>query len=141
MEFWHWLAIGAGLAALEVVMPGAYLLWLGAAAGLVGVVTLIVQSLGWELQLLAFAVFSVALIAFSIKFIRQRQAPTDKPHLNERGAQLVGRQLTLDQPIVNGTGRVKMGDTMWQVAGPDYMRGTTVKVVNVRGTVLEVEKV
>ena len=141
MEFWHWLAIGAALAALEIVMPGTYLLWLGAAAGVVGLFTLVWPSIGWELQLVVFAVFSVGSIFLSIKFLRKRPLETDKPNLNERGRQLVGRRLTLDEPIVNGKGRVKMGDTMWQVAGDDYMRGTTVKVTDVRGTVLQVEKI
>jgi len=141
MEFWHWLAIGAGLAALEIVAPGTFLLWLGAAAGIVGLVTLAWPGIGWEMQLVVFAVFAVLSIAVSIKFLRNRPTETDQPHLNERGQQLVGRQLTLDSPIVNGTGRAKMGDSMWQVAGPDYMRGTTVKVVSVSGTVLQVEKV
>lgn len=141
MEFWHWLAIGAALAALEIVAPGTFLLWLGAAAGVVGLVTLAWPSIGWELQLLVFAVCAVVLIAVSVKYLRGSSAETDKPDLNERGRQLVGRRLTLDDPIVNGKGRVRLGDTMWQVAGPDYMRGTNVKVVAVNGTVLEVEKV
>lgn len=141
MEFWHWLAIGAALAALEVIAPGTYLLWLGAAAGIVGLLTLVWPSIGWELQLVAFAIFAVGSIFLSIKFLRKRPLETDKPNLNERGRQLVGRRLTLDEPIVNGKGRVKMGDTMWQVAGEDYMRGTTVQVTDVRGTVLQVEKI
>ena len=141
MEFWHWLALGAGLAALEILAPGTYLLWLGASAAVVGLVTLMAPAMGWEFQLLIFAVCSVASIAFSVKFLRSRATETDEPNLNERGQQLVGRQITLDEPIVNGAGRAKMGDSMWQVSGPDYMRGTTVKVIAVRGTVLEVEKV
>jgi len=141
MEFWHWLAIGAGLAALEIMMPGTFLLWLGAAAGIVGLVTVMAPGIGWEYQLLIFAVCAVVLIAISVKYFRSHQVETDKPDLNERGQQFIGRQLTLDQPIVNGKGRAKMGDTMWQVSGPDYMRGTRVKVVGVRGTVLEVEKI
>ena len=141
MEFWHWLAIGAALAALEIVAPGTFLLWLGAAAGIVGLVTLAWPGIGWELQFLVFAVFAVGSIVGSIKFLRNRPTETDKPNLTERGQQLIGRRLTLDEPIVNGKGRVKMGDTLWHVAGPDYMRGTTVQVVEVNGAVLQVEKV
>ncbi|MCY4191093.1 MAG: NfeD family protein [Rhodospirillaceae bacterium] len=141
MEFWHWLAIGAGLAALEIMVPGTFLLWLGAAAGIVGLIMLALPQIDWIYQLLIFAVCAVTLIAVSIKFFRNPPAETDKPNLNERGQQFIGRQLTLDQPIVNGKGRAKMGDTMWQVCGPDYMRGTRVKVINVHGTVLEVQKI
>lgn len=141
MEFWHWLALGAALAALEIVAPGTFLLWLGASAAIVGLVTLAWPGIGWELQFLVFAIFAVGSIVGSIKFLRNRPTETDKPNLNERGRQLVGRRLTLEEPIVNGKGRVKMGDSMWQVAGADYMRGTTVQVVDVNGTVLQVEKV
>lgn len=141
IEFWHWWAFGVFLAALEILMPGTILIWMGASAAVTGVVKLILPGLGWEYQLLIFAALSIVTIVFSLMFLRRHPQETDEPNLNRRGRQLVGRVFTLDDPIVNGTGRVKVGDSLWRVEGEDYLRGTKVKVVDIRGTTLIVEKV
>lgn len=140
IEFWHWWAFGVFLAALEILMPGTILVWMGASAAVTGVVKLILPGLGWEYQLLIFAALSVATVVFSLMFLRSHPQETDEPNLNRRGRQLIGRVFTLDDPIVNGTGRVKVGDSLWRVEGEDYLRGTKVKVVDIRGTTLIVEK-
>ena len=62
------------------------------------------------------------------KIMGRRGDETDQPLLNRRGDQLVGRTATLTEPITNGRGRVKFGDTMWRVSGPDLPVGTTVRV-------------
>ena len=53
---------------------------------------------------------------------------TDQPLLNRRGEQLVGRIATLTEPINDGRGRIKLGDTLWRVSGPDLPAGTQVRV-------------
>ena len=63
---------------------------------------------------------------------------TDRPLLNQRGAQYVGRQFHLDEPIVNGHGKIKVDDSIWKVHGPDCPEGARVTVTGVDGTVLVV---
>ncbi len=58
------------------------------------------------------------------------------PELNRRGRQLVGRRFTLSEPIVNEVGKVRVGDSIWKVRGPDMPAGTNVTVTAVDGTVL-----
>ena len=139
-EFWHWMALGVALAAIETVVPGAFFLWLGIAAIVTGVFKLVFAGMGWEGQAIVFGVCAVVSTIIWIMLWRRRPIDTDKPDLNERGERMIGRQLTLDEPIVNGEGAVKFGDSMWRVRGPDFVRGTRVKIVDVEGTVLIVDK-
>jgi hypothetical protein len=141
IEFWHWLALGVALAALETIVPGAFFLWLGIAAVATGLVKLIFSGMGWEGQAIVFAICAVVSTVIWLMLWRRRPIDTDKPELNVRGERMMGLQITLDEPITNGEGTAKFGDTMWRIRGPDFVRGTRVKVVDVHGTVLIVDKV
>jgi membrane protein implicated in regulation of membrane protease activity len=68
-----------------------------------------------------------------------RRPASDHPVLNRRGEQYVGRQFTLEQPIVNGRGSVKVDDTVWRVAGPDLPAGARFTVRGADGATLLVE--
>ena len=50
----------------------------------------------------------------------------------------MGRTFTLERPIVDGRGRLKVDDTMWLVEGPDLPAGTRVQVTGVDNTLLRV---
>ncbi|WP_459873423.1 NfeD family protein [Endothiovibrio diazotrophicus] len=139
VEFWHWWVAGLLLATLEVFAPGVVFIWLGLAAGVVGVLLWALPDLAWEYQISAFAVLSVVAVVLARLYLRRRPLQTDRPLLNRRGEQYVGRRLTLEQAIVNGTGWVRVDDSRWKVTGPDLPAGTTVKVVAVDGVVLSIE--
>jgi hypothetical protein len=64
---------------------------------------------------------------------------TDEAALNRRGDSYVGEVVTLAEPIVDGRGKVRVGDTVWLARGPDLAAGRRVRVVAARGTQLEVE--
>jgi len=140
LEFWHWMALGVALAAVETVVPGAFFLWLGIAGIVTGLFKLVFPSSGWETQAIVFAVCAVCSIIIWVMLWRHRPIDTDKPDLNERGERMIGRQITLDEPMVNGEGMAKIGDTLWKVRGPDFVRGARIKVVGIEGTVLLVDK-
>ncbi|MCC7276615.1 MAG: NfeD family protein [Alphaproteobacteria bacterium] len=139
IEFWHWLSLGGILVAVEILAPGVYFLWLGIAALLVGGVSWIWPELHWQYQVLLFAAFSVADIWLSRRFVRRHPIETDRPYLNRRGEQYVGRTFTLSAPIVDGVGRLHVGDTMWRIAGPDLPTGARVTVKGVDGATLLVD--
>lgn len=140
VEFWHWMALGVALAAVETILPGAFFLWLGIAAIVTGLVKLIIPGMGLEGQAIVFAVCAVVSTIIWLFLWRRRPIDSDKPDLNERGARMIGRQITLEEPMNNGEGVAKVGDTMWKIRGPDFVRGARVKVVDVDGTVLIVDK-
>jgi hypothetical protein len=134
---WNWLIFGFILMALEVLAPGVFLFWLGLAALLVGLVSFVFQP-GWQAQLLMFALFAAAAVPVWRRLARDRTDTSTSPFLNKRSEALLGREFTLEKPIVDGSGTMRIGDTVWRVAGPDTPAGTRVKVVQVNGADLTV---
>lgn len=138
LQHWHWWVLGVVLLILEVTAPAVFFLWMGAAAGLVGLLLLLFPEMGWQAQVVWFSVLSVGSIGLWHGFLKQRPTFTDQPRLNRRGSNYIGRIFTLDEPIVNGVGRLRVDDTMWKVGGPDTPAGDRVKVTGVDGVVLQV---
>ncbi len=138
VEYWHWWILGLLLLILEVFAPGAFFLGMGVAAGLVGALLFAVPDLGWKAQWMTFAVASLVVVVGLRAWLRRHPPATDQPALNRRGEQYVGRVFTLDEPIVNGTGKVRVDDTTWKVEGPDVPAGTRVEVTGVDGVILRV---
>jgi membrane protein implicated in regulation of membrane protease activity len=136
---WHWLILAAVLIILEVFAPGAFFLWLGLAAAVVGGIVYVMPAMGWEFQVLIFSVLSVISIIIWRKFFRAEAADTDQPALNRRGEQYVGRVFTLDEPISNGMGKIHVDDSTWKIRGDDCPIGSRVEVTGVDGTILEVD--
>ena len=137
---WVWLGAGAVLLMLEILAPGAFLLWLGIAAVLVSLVLFFVH-LDASLQLALFAVLSVALGVFARMVLRYGVSVTDRGTLNKAGNRFTGQVVEVAEPIVNGRGKVKIGDTFWNAAGPDAATGAKVRVKGAKGVVLDVEGV
>jgi inner membrane protein len=135
---WNWLIFGFILMALELTAPGVFLFWFGLSALLVGLVSFVVHP-SWQAQLLMFAVFALAAVPVWRRLASSRtSASQSNPFLNRRTAALVGREFTLEKPIIDGSGTVRIDDTIWRVAGPDAPAGSRVKVVQVDGANLTV---
>jgi inner membrane protein len=139
---WNWMALGLVLLALEIVVPGIFLLWIGIAAIIVGTLALMITNGGywtWETQILLFLVLSLVSAYIGKRVMANGNDVSDQPLLNKLGEQLVGRTATLAEPIAEGRGRIRLGDTQWRVTGPDLPAGARVKVVSSNGTELGVE--
>lgn len=139
LTVWHWLVFGAALMSVEAFIPGAFFLWPGLAAILVGLVTALVP-LPWTISVTIWALLSIATLTGWI-FYRRKHPKVETPNtLNQRGHEYIGRQFTLEKPVVNGNGEIRTSDTVWKaVAGADYAAGTVVKVTGVEGTSLRIE--
>jgi membrane protein implicated in regulation of membrane protease activity len=136
---WDWFILGVLLLALEVMVPGTFILWLGLAAILVGLISLVVDW-AWQAQVATFSVLSVASVVVWWRIGRHpKEEVNDQPFLNRRSQGYVGRLFTLDKPIVGGVGTVKIDDTLWRVTGPDTPAGSRIKVVRADGPTLIVE--
>lgn len=61
---------------------------------------------------------------------------SDQPHLNQRGAQLIGRNAIVVEAIENGRGKVRIGDSVWPAEGPDVPKGATARILAAKATVL-----
>ena len=135
---WNWMILAAVLFALELVVPGIFFMWFGVAAGITGVIVFR-YDLSWQWQLIWFCGLSLATVLFAAKYLRKHPLASERPLLNERAVQLIGQSFELVDPIVNGRGSIKTGDTIWRVEGPELPRGARIKVVGADGTVLKVE--
>ena len=134
---WNWLIFGFILMALEVLAPGVFLFWLGLSALLVGLLSFAINP-HWQIQLLMFAVFAAAAVPAWRHFARSSTASASNPFLNRRTEALIGREFTLEKPIIDGSGTVRIDDTIWRVAGPDAPAGSRVKIVRADGASLTV---
>jgi inner membrane protein len=134
---WNWFILGGLLLVMEIIAPGTFMLWLGMSAIIVGVVSLLVVW-PWQAQLVAFAVLSIASIILWRKFSPKLQEVRAQPFLNRRTEGFIGRVFTLDKPIIDGSGTVRIDDTIWQVRGPDCPSGARVKVTDADGATLHV---
>jgi hypothetical protein len=141
LDFWHWGIAALVLIAVEMLLPGFYLLWLGIAASVVALLLFLWPGLPFEFQLLVFATATVGSIFAWREWRNRHPVISDQPNLNERASQYVGHLYSLDAAIVNGVGKVRVGDTVWKVAGEDLPAGSQVKVVGVEGMTLRVERV
>jgi membrane protein implicated in regulation of membrane protease activity len=132
-----WWLFALVLIGAELVMPGYFMLWIGIAAAAVGVVLLAFPELSFFGQTIAFVVLAIASCWCYWRFLRPAaDAPSDQPLLNRRAAQFIGRRYALESAIVNGRGKVKVGDSPWLAEGPDLPAGAEVEVVSVEGTTL-----
>ncbi|WP_374322887.1 NfeD family protein [Aquipseudomonas alcaligenes] len=139
LSFWDWLAFGTVLLILEVFGAGGYLLWIGLAAAAVGLLTYLLPDLPWAWQFFAFALLSLLTAVFWWRRQRSAAKPSDVPGLNRRGSEFLGRTFVLHEAIVGGRGKIRAGDTLWLVTGPDLQAGSEVRVTGQDGVLLKVE--
>lgn len=136
--WWLWLTLGGLLLAAEMLGTSGYLLWSGVAAVLVGLLVWLVP-LPWEWQGLSFAALTILAALWWYRWLKHRDQQHPPSMLNQRGQQMIGRQLTLDAGLVNGFGHVRIGDGNWRVqADEDLPAGTQITVVAVEGITLRI---
>ncbi len=141
LVFWHWWILAVALIVLEALVPGVIFLWVGIGAGLTGIILVAEPAIGWESQLLLFSVLSVVSGVGGRLWVKRHPTESEQPLLNQRGQQYVGRTFTLDTPITDGTGQVKVDDSIWRVMGDDAEAGSKVRVIGVEGSSFRVEGV
>jgi membrane protein implicated in regulation of membrane protease activity len=135
-----WWILALLLIAGELLLPGYFLLWIGLAAAAMGVVLWVDPTLGLLAQAILFGVLAFAFCVGYARWLRPRleRRVSDGERLNRRAEQLIGQRYQLIEPIVNGRGKARVGDGQWLVSGPDLPLGSTVEVVAVDGTTLQV---
>jgi len=142
LQDWHWIVFGFILLILEMLAPGAILMWFGVGALLVGALLFMFPEMAWELQVFIFAIFSLVSI-FAWKKLRKDnpEDDTESGTLNQRGKALIGRRVPLVEAVTNGVGRVQIDDTFWRVESEEDMEvDTLVEVAGSDGATLDVKR-
>lgn len=136
-----WLIIGAVLILLELILPGVYLFWLGVAAIAVGGL-LSLLPLSFIIQILLFAIFSVIALIIGVKIYKGKDQDIETHHLNQvRGAEYIGHIYTLPSDITNNSGRLPLGDSIWNIQGENLPAGTQIRITKVVGNTLHYERI
>lgn len=140
-DYWWWLIAGVLLAITEILIPGIFMIWLAAAAGLTAFIVWLLWGFqpSFGLQFVIFALLAFASIYAGRAIMRRNPTASTDPKLNDRAARLVGETGTVIESLVDGTGRVQVGDSPWPATGPDIPAGERVKITGVNGTRLQVE--
>ncbi len=137
---WSWVVLGLVLIGSEMLAPGVFLIWLGLAALLTGVIVGL-SGVGWQAAALIFAALCVVCVFAGRSLTRRRgEEPDAATGLNDRGRQLIGKVFRLEATMLGGEGRIRVGDSSWRITGPELLAGSEVKVVRVEGATLVVEK-
>lgn len=140
-DYWWWFSAGAILMVLELVTPGVFFMWIGFGAFITGIIAAIFPSAAPAFLGFIFAVLSVISV-FVGKKIMLKKSGNEDTGLNNRMVQYIGQVYQVYEPIVDGRGKISVGDTLWLAsARTDIAANTAVKVVGVHGTTLEVEPV
>ncbi|MCK4441833.1 MAG: NfeD family protein [Sulfurovaceae bacterium] len=143
--WWHWIIFGLLLLILEIFTGTFIMLGLGIGATIVGLADLIfILSLNKEL--LTWAIISIITIIITILFkYFKKNSPKDKSGQSDYA---IGIKGVVEEPIdANGRGKVKfntpiLGNTIWHAtAKEDIPILSKVKIVNVKGQLIEVKKI
>jgi membrane protein implicated in regulation of membrane protease activity len=137
--YWYWLTAALLLLGLEILAPGTFFLWMAVASAVVGAVLFVFPDISIATQIAVFSVLSMFTISLGRKYFDDKHNQSEKPLLNQRAAQYIGRTAVLIQPLSNGEGRIKIGDTLWTVHGSDAAEGSKVKIIGTDGMALIVE--
>lgn len=136
-----WWLLALVLIGAELMIPGFFMLWIGVAAAAMGLILMFLPELSFLPQAVLFVTLALISCYIYWRFVRSAvHERSDQPKLNRRAEQYVGRRYVLDTAIVNGRGKVKVGDSPWLAEGPELPAGTEVEVVGVDGSTLKVQK-
>lgn len=123
---WAWMSLGLLLGVAEIIAPGFYLIWIGIAAILTGVIAF--TGLGIPLQFVCFALLTVLAILAARRWFSANPIESTDPLLNDRTARMVGEIVTVVEPIQGGSGRIKVGDSVWTAYGDDAPIGARLRI-------------
>ncbi len=131
-----WLTAGLLIGAVELVLPGYFMLWIGLAACGAGVLTM-ASGVGWPWQFAAFSVLAVALVGLAAK--RRHPVPDT---VNAPNAGLIGATCYAIG-FEAGEGRVRLRDGTWQARITDGVvpaANEPLRIVGLDGTTLLVAR-
>lgn len=135
---WLWLIGGVLLLIAEVIAPGFFLVFIGAAAIAAGLFT-VLFDLGTGAQLALFALYAVLAVLAGRRFYANAASSHSNVHLNDPAQRLVGKVVTVVTPVDEHSGRVRVGDGEWSARGGPAAVGERVRVTGVDGNCLKVE--
>lgn len=135
MTAWQWMSVGIAFLALELMLPGIFMLWFGI-SGLLTSGLVYLLGFSGAYAIIIFLALGVLVSIFGYKYQKQTAQLVNNPQ-----NKMIGKIITLQEPILNNHARAKIGDSYWTLSGPDAPTGSKVKITQISGNVLIVELV
>lgn len=144
IEWWYWIVTGVALLLCELAIPVFVLVWFGLGAILVGLFLLVLPSSSLTAQLALWLIVSSGLVVFWFKVFRSDQHKT-RVGMSDAGLHgEIGLMVSAVAPFEKGEVRFQkplLGSESWAcIADAPIAAGDRVKVVQVEGSLLKVEK-
>ena len=136
---WLWAIAGVLLLIAEVIAPGFFLVFIGAAAIATGLFT-VLFDLGIAPQIGLFIIYAAVFVMVFKRWYGQPDGPSADPLLNDRAARMIGRSVTVVEAVDEHGGRVRVGDSEWSARGGPAAPGDKVRVASGEGNCLIVER-
>ena len=137
---WLWAIGGVLLLIAEIIAPGFFLVFIGAAAIATGIFTL-VFDLGTAPQLALFAIYAVLAVMIGRRWYGEPHDGDQRHPINEPAKRLVGKTVIAATGIDDHGGRVRVGYGEWNARGGPATAGDRLTVTGVEGNCLIVEPV
>ncbi len=138
-NYWLWFAMAMLLSIIELMMgSNFFLLWIAMSSFIVGILQWLLPAITWQVQWFIFSFIAVASITLWGQYLK-KHPKKNQSILNLGTEKFIGKIFTLVEPISNGVGKVKIGDSVWPVTGSDLKNGSKVQVIAVDGVMLKVE--
>jgi len=137
---WIWAIGGVLLLIAEIIAPGFFLIFVGIAAVLTGLFTLMFD-LGLAPQLILFGVYAALAVMIGKRWYGEPSGLDERHAINDPAKRLIGRTVTVASDVDDHGGRVRVGDGEWSARGGPAAAGERVTVTGVDGNCLLVEPV
>ena len=146
IEWWYWMILGFVLVGLELVVPSFTIIWFGLGALAVGLLLALIPGLPNWVQVLIWALASVAFTVFWFKFLKDR---SDHTHAGLSKEGIVGESGMIikgtDDSYQKGTVRFRislLGADEWTCYADEPLKvGDSVQVIDIEGQILKVKKI
>ncbi len=146
IEWWHWILGGFVLIGLELIIPSFTIIWFGLGALLVGLLVAVSPAMPDWLQVLLWAVASVAFTVMWFKYLKPKG---DRTHaglskegiVGETGIIIKGTSDSFAKGVVRFRISILGADEWTCFADEPLPVGSTVLVVDIEGQILKVRKI
>jgi inner membrane protein len=143
LMWWHWVTLGLGLIALEMLVSTFFLLWFGLGAFITGLATAL-MPLSFTAQLLIWTLASVTMVAVWMKYFKS----PDHTHAGQAKEGVLGIIGLVTRPVTDiGSGEILfqrpvLGADRWPaVADAPIAAGERARVVDVLGQTLKITQI
>ncbi|NHC62915.1 NfeD family protein [Paenalcaligenes suwonensis] len=137
---WSWFIIGCLLMALEALIPGVFILWIGVAAIVVGLFVSAWPEAPLGIQFVILAVAIGLSLWAGLTLHRKRKLSSEQSSLNSGLQSYIGSHATAITTFNHGQGRVRLDDSFYSaLCSAAVTEGDAVRVVGFEGSTLIVE--